>query len=245
MLLGDLQTQVQTQCESLIDLEKNVSQTRTDVEEQHKLYEHLSDSVEHHRGELQRALEEYDKRLSKQEKLIRDQNDVLKKLLKFRFKLDFAVDIGIFAFAYSIAGSRFVGWPAGLLAAIVFPQGVFKTAASLSAIDRSRRQQKLQLFMLFCRLTVFLGIFKQFRYVAIRNGFHNMVGSASAYLAFFKDQGNSMMNLLGFQELATTTPSSPPDQLSASGQATPGQQPSNTFESLYNKLRATFDGFRR
>jgi len=229
-MLQNLQQEVQTQADSLQDLEHHVTTLSTNVSEQGRLYDDLSQSVGEQRAELQRAMEAYDLRLSQQEKLIRDQDDVLKRLLSVRFRIDFVVDLVIMAIGYVAASSKLVVWPATLIAALIFPSHIVMGKKDASIQDRRRRQNNARMFLLVWRLTIFIAVIRYCRYVAVKNGLHNMVGDYRSYFAFAKSKSFQMVKSYWSTNTSISTPT-PTLPLPSSSSSTSGSGP-NTLSNL-------------
>lgn len=76
-LLVNIQGQVHEQHQSILDLTDSVVKVAEDVEDQKQKYNDLSGTVDRQREEMQRAMEEYDKKLSGQEAILNHQEQTL------------------------------------------------------------------------------------------------------------------------------------------------------------------------
>jgi len=161
--------------------------------------ERLESEVQQQRHELRAALEEIDDQLTCQQALIQEQDQTLQRLLKVRFRLDFAVDATIMLVAYWSSSSRIISW---LLSPVV------NTLSSLSANRlptdpilrvgfRRRQRHRSKLMAQVMKLSLTVVVFRHLKRVAIRNGLHSLVGSFASYSTYMTDVGSTVLTRAG------------------------------------------------
>lgn len=197
--LGSLQHALMAQGTMVRRLDQSLHDLNDQVQVQEEKTERLETEVQQQRNDLTAALEDIDNQLTCQQASILEQDEALQRLLKVRFRLDFAVDATIMLVSYWSSSSRITSW-------ILSP--VVATLSTLSAKSlpsdpilrvgfRRHNRQRSKLMAQVMKLSLTMVVFRYLKRVAVRNGLHSLVGSFASYSTYMTDVGSTVLKKTG------------------------------------------------